>query len=271
VYLSPRSFSVNATFLSYDKWLFSVSVSERLFQNLTPSWESRAKQKPANFWEIRVWLRVDGGEQRISWLLANFLSTSGQVSQARQESSFGTRSMKRKWIWALWHGGYFQFLLQSVLPKIKSQTRDCLLVSDLIAGFSLDERYVLPFRRILQITFASNQHYINPRSSYSTSSISTKANPNSNQVPPSQWPLNTLPYSLNLVFSSLHSFRLPNLIPTIRRILWNLWRNSRAHAFRAIGGDNTSVCFLCFLAVLLLLHAAESERNAHLRLWGRWS
>jgi hypothetical protein len=70
--------------------------------------------------------------------------------------------------------------------QIKSQTRECLLVSDLIAGFSLHRRYVLPFRRILQITFASNQHYFNPRSSYSTSSISTRANTNSNQLPPSQ-------------------------------------------------------------------------------------
>jgi hypothetical protein len=83
-------------------------------------------------------------------------------------------------------GGYYQFLLQSMLSKIKPQTRECLLVSDLIARFSLGGRYVLPFRRILQIAFASNQHYINPRPSYSTSSVSTKANPNSNQLPPSQ-------------------------------------------------------------------------------------
>jgi hypothetical protein len=70
---------------------------------------------------------------------------------------------------------------------MKSQTRECLLVSDLIARFSLGGRYVLPFRRILQITFASkNQHYINPHSLYSASSISTKANPNSHLLPPSQ-------------------------------------------------------------------------------------
>ena len=149
--------------------------------------------------------------------------------------------------------------------QIKSQTRECLLVSDLIAGFSLHDdmfypsaefcRSLLPQTKIILTLAPHIQHRAYPPKL-------TQTPTNSHHL---KWPLNTLTYSLNLVFSTLHSFRLPILIPTIRRILLNLWRNSRARAFRAIGGDNTSVCFLSFLAVLLLLHAAESERNAHLK------